>query len=67
MFRALTIGFGDRLKTRRGGINKDKNTPKKIIIYCIKILVRWAMSSWTRPSQNKVKIFPIRHIICEWK
>jgi len=33
IFGALTVEFGDRLKTR---------THLRIIIYCLKILVRWA-------------------------
>jgi hypothetical protein len=48
MFGALTVEFGDRLKTRRKESTKTR-TLLRIIIYCLRIIVRWLMSSWTRP------------------
>jgi hypothetical protein len=41
IFGALTTEFGDRLKTRREESTKTR-TLLRIIIYCLKILVRWA-------------------------
>jgi hypothetical protein len=41
IFGALTVEFGDRLKTRREEPTKTR-TLLRIIIYCLKILVRWA-------------------------
>jgi hypothetical protein len=41
VFGALTVEFGDRLKTRREEPAKTR-TLLRIIIYCLKILVRWA-------------------------
>jgi hypothetical protein len=41
VFGALTVEFGDRLKTRREEPTKTR-TLLRIIIYCLKILVRWA-------------------------
>jgi hypothetical protein len=41
IFGALTTEFGDRLKTRREESIKTR-TLLRIIIYCLKILVRWA-------------------------
>jgi hypothetical protein len=38
---ALTVEFGERLKTRREESTKTR-TLLRIIIYCLKILVRWA-------------------------
>jgi hypothetical protein len=35
------VEFGDGLKTRRRGPTKTR-THLRIIIYCLKILVRWA-------------------------
>jgi hypothetical protein len=40
VFGALTVEFGDRLKTRREESTKTR-THLRIIIYCLKILVRW--------------------------
>jgi hypothetical protein len=41
IFGALTVEFGDRLKTRRKESTKTR-TLLRIIIYCLKIMVRWA-------------------------
>jgi len=41
IFGALTVEFGDRLKTRREESTKTR-THLRIIIYCLKILVRQA-------------------------
>jgi hypothetical protein len=41
IFGALTVELGDRLKTRRRGPTKTR-THLRIIIYCLKILMRWA-------------------------
>jgi hypothetical protein len=41
IFGALTVEFGDRLKTRRKESTKTR-TLLRIIIYCLKIIVRWA-------------------------
>jgi hypothetical protein len=41
MFGALTVEFGDRLKTRRKESTKTR-TLLRIMIYCLKIVVRWA-------------------------
>jgi len=41
VFGVLTTEFGDRLKTRREESTKTR-TLLRIIIYCLKILVRWA-------------------------
>ena len=41
IFGALTVEFGDRLKTRREKSTKTR-TLLRIVIYCLKILVRWA-------------------------
>jgi hypothetical protein len=41
IFGALTVEFGDRLKTRREESTKTR-TLLRIIIYCLKIMVRWA-------------------------
>jgi hypothetical protein len=41
VFGALTVEFGERLKTRREEPTKTR-TLLRIIIYCLKILVRWA-------------------------
>jgi hypothetical protein len=41
IFGALTVEFGDRLKTRREEPTKTR-THLRIIIYCLKILARWA-------------------------
>jgi hypothetical protein len=38
---ALTVEFGERLKTRREEPTKTRTLPR-IIIYCLKIPVRWA-------------------------
>jgi hypothetical protein len=40
IFGALTVEFGDRLKTKREESTKTR-THLRIIIYCLKILVRW--------------------------
>jgi len=40
IFGALTVEFGERLKTRRKEPTKTR-TLLRIIIYCLKILVRW--------------------------
>jgi hypothetical protein len=40
VFGALTVEFGDRLKTRREEPTKTR-TLLRIIMYCLKILVRW--------------------------
>jgi len=40
VFGALTVEFGERLKTRREESTKTR-THLRIIIYCLKILVRW--------------------------
>jgi hypothetical protein len=40
VFGALIVEFGDRLKTRREESTKTR-THLRIIIYCLKILVRW--------------------------
>ncbi|MCC6019076.1 MAG: hypothetical protein LM601_08590 [Candidatus Verstraetearchaeota archaeon] len=40
IFGALTVEFGERLKTRRRESTKTR-THLRIIIYCLKILVRW--------------------------
>ena len=40
VFGALIIEFGDRLKTRREESTKTR-THLRIIIHCLKILVRW--------------------------
>jgi len=39
IFGALTVKFGDRLKTRRKEPTKTR-TPLRIIIYCLKILIQ---------------------------
>jgi hypothetical protein len=41
IFGALTVEFGDRLKTRRKESTKTR-TLLRIMIYCLKIMVRWA-------------------------
>jgi hypothetical protein len=41
VFGALTVEFGDRLKTRRKESKKTR-TLLRIIMYCLKIIVRWA-------------------------
>ena len=41
VFGALTVEFGERLKTRRKEPTKTRIL-LRIIIYCLKILVRWA-------------------------
>jgi hypothetical protein len=41
IFGALTVEFGDRLKTRRKESTKTR-TLLRITIYCLKIIVRWA-------------------------
>jgi hypothetical protein len=41
IFGALTVEFGDRLKTRRKESTKTR-TLLRIIIYCLRIMVRWA-------------------------
>jgi len=40
IFGALTVEFGERLKTRREKSTKTR-TYLRIIIYCLKTLVRW--------------------------
>jgi hypothetical protein len=40
IFGALTVEFGDRLKTRREESTKTR-TLLRIVIYCLKIMVRW--------------------------
>jgi hypothetical protein len=40
IFGALIVEFGERLKTRREESTKTR-THLRIIIYCLKILVRW--------------------------
>jgi hypothetical protein len=40
VFGALTVEFGERLKTRREEPTKTRTLPR-ITIYCLKILVRW--------------------------
>ena len=39
-FRALTVGFGDRVKTRREPT--ETRILIRTIICCLKIMVRWA-------------------------
>ena len=41
VFEALTVEFGERLKTRREEPTKTR-TLLRIIIYCLTILLRWA-------------------------
>jgi hypothetical protein len=40
IFRALTVEFGDRVKTKKRESAKTRIT-LRIIIYCLKIVVRW--------------------------
>jgi hypothetical protein len=39
LFGALTIEFGDRMKSR--GKSGNSRTMLRLIVYCLKILVRW--------------------------
>jgi len=41
IFGALTVEFRDRLKTRREESTKTR-TLLRVIIYCLKIIVKWA-------------------------